>query len=94
MALHDFGRALTAFEGFNIDFQIRDLSEEVLGKDTVLRRVSINQDVIIEHFERSLSWLLKGDFLSYKHASACGEALFERIEELELLSSMVVKNRH
>ncbi len=24
-------------------------------------------------------------FLSYKHASACGEALFERIDELELL---------
>ncbi|MHB8077350.1 hypothetical protein, partial [Desulfosporosinus fructosivorans] len=71
--------------GFNMDFQIKDLSEEVLGKDTVLRRVSINPDVIIEHFERSLSWFLKGDFLSYKHASACGEALFERIDELELL---------
>ena len=64
---------------FCLDFQIRDLSEEVLGKDTVLRRVSINPDVIIEHFERSLSWFLKGDFLSYKHASACGEALFEKI---------------
>ncbi|MDR3601630.1 MAG: hypothetical protein P4L49_14310, partial [Desulfosporosinus sp.] len=83
--LHDFGRALTTFEGFNMDFQMRDLSEEVLGKDTVLRRVSINPDVIIEHFEKSLSWFLEGDFLSYKHASACGEALFERIEQLELL---------
>lgn len=83
--LHDFGRALTAFEGFNMDFQMRDLSEEVLGKDTVLRRVSVNPDVIIEHFERSLSWFLEGDFLSYKHESACGEALFERIDELELL---------
>ncbi|MDR3599282.1 MAG: hypothetical protein P4L49_02165, partial [Desulfosporosinus sp.] len=68
-----------------MDFQIRDLSEEVLGKDTVLRRVSINPDVIIEHFERTLSWFLKGDFLSYKHESACEEALFERIDELELL---------
>lgn len=83
--LQDFGRALTAFEGFNMDFQIRDLSEAVLGKDTVLRRVSINPDVIIEHFEKSLNWFLKGDFLSYKHESACGEALFERIDELELL---------
>jgi hypothetical protein len=83
--IHDFGRALTTFEGFNLDFQIRDLSEEVLGKDTVLSRVSINPDVIMEHFERTLSWFLKGDFLSYKRASACEEALFERIDELELL---------
>lgn len=85
ISLQDFGRALTTFEGFNMDFQIRDLSEEVLGKDTVLKRVSINPDVILEHFERTLSWFLKGDFLSYKHASACEEALFERIDELELL---------
>ncbi|KUO74564.1 MAG: hypothetical protein APF81_20740 [Desulfosporosinus sp. BRH_c37] len=58
ISLQDFGRALTPFEGFNMDFQIRDLSEEVLGKDTVLRRVSISPDVIIEHFNRSLSWFL------------------------------------
>ncbi|HZK52738.1 MAG TPA: hypothetical protein VFC84_00840 [Desulfosporosinus sp.] len=83
--LHDFGRALTAFEGFNMDFQIRDMSEEVLGKDTIIRRVIINPDVVIEHFERTLSWFLEGDFLSYKHESACVEALFERIDELELL---------
>ncbi|KGK88969.1 hypothetical protein DP73_11780 [Desulfosporosinus sp. HMP52] len=36
VSLHDFGRALTAFEGFNMDFQIRDLSEEVLGKEGAL----------------------------------------------------------
>ncbi|WP_427854437.1 DUF7713 domain-containing protein [Desulfosporosinus metallidurans] len=83
--LPDFGRALTAFEGFNMEFQIRDLSEEVLGKDMVLRKVSINPQVIIEHFEKTLGWFLQGDFLSYRHASACTEALFERIEELELL---------
>jgi len=83
--LHDFGRALTAFEGFNMDFQIRDLSDAVLGKDMVLEQVMINYDVIIEHFERTLGWFLENDFLSYKRASACVEALVERVEELELL---------
>ena len=39
--LQNFGQALTAFEGFNMDFQIRDRSEEALGKDMVLRAVSI-----------------------------------------------------
>ena len=85
ISLHDFGRALTAFEGFNMDFQIRDLSEEVLGKNTTLRPVSIHPDVIIEHFERTLGWFLERDFLSYKRASACVEALVERVDELELL---------
>ena len=83
--INDFGRALTAFEGFNMDFQIRDLSEEVLGKDMVLQPVRINTDVIIEHFEKTLGWFLERDFLSYKRASACVAALFERIDELELL---------
>ncbi|MFT5874440.1 MAG: hypothetical protein ACI8WT_003410 [Clostridium sp.] len=83
--LHDFGRALTAFEGFNMDFQIKDLSEAVLGKDMVLSPVIINPDVIIEHFERTLRWFLERDFLSYKRASACVEALVERVDELELL---------
>ena len=85
ISLKNFGQALTAFEGFIMDFQIRDRSEESLGKDMVLQPVSINPDVIIEHFERTLGWFLEGDFLSYKHESACGEALFERIDELELL---------
>ena len=85
ISLHDFGRALTEFEGFNMDFQIKDLSEEVIEKDMVLRPVSINPGVIIERFERNLGWFLEGNFLSYKHESVCEEALFERIDELELL---------
>lgn len=83
--LNDFGQALTAFEGFNMDFQIKDLSDEVLGKEMALRPVSINPDVITEHFERTLGWFLESDSLSWKRESACEEALFERIEELELL---------
>jgi len=85
ISLHDFGWALTAFEGFNMDFQIRDLSDEVLGKDMVLAQVVINPDVIIEHFERTLGWFLECDFLSCKRESACVEALVERVDELELL---------
>ena len=85
ISLHDFGRALTEYEGFNMDFQIKDLSEEVIEKDRVLEPVSINYDVIIERFEKNLGWFLDGNFLSYKHESDCEEALFERIDELELL---------
>ena len=83
--LDGFGRALTAFGDFNMDFQIRDLSEDVLGEKMILRQVSIDPNVIMEHFELTLGWFLERDFLSYKRASNCVEALFERIDELELL---------
>ncbi len=83
--LHDFGQALTAFEGFNMDFQIRQQSQEVLGKNMILRPISIHEDVIIEHFEKTLGWFLERGFLSYKLANACEEALSERIDELKLL---------
>lgn len=52
--------------------------------DIVLRPVKINPAIIIENFERTLGWFLERNFLSYKHASACVEALLERIDELEL----------
>ncbi|KNZ40315.1 DUF7686 domain-containing protein [Acetobacterium bakii] len=81
----DFGRALTAFEGFNLDFQIRDISDDVLGKETVLRQVSIDPEVIFEHVEKTLGWFLEDDFLSYKLVGRCEDALFERIDELKLL---------
>jgi len=81
----DFGRALSAYDGFNLDFQIRDISDDVLGKDTVLRHVSINPEVIYEHVERTLGWFLEDNFLSAKLVGSCEDALFERIDELKLL---------
>jgi len=85
ISIHDFGRVLTAFEGFNMDYQIKDRTDKVLGKDMVLKQVSIDPDVIMEHFERTLGWFLDCDFLSYKRASSCEEALLERIDDLKML---------
>jgi len=85
IGLNDFGIALTAFEGFNMDFLIKDPYEDILGKNTVLKLVSIDPNAIMDSFERTLSWFLDGDFLSYKCASACEDALFERVEMLEIL---------
>lgn len=83
--IYDFGLALTAFEGCNLEFQIKDKTDEVIGKDMALKPVSIDPDVIMEHFEKTLGWFLERDFLSYACASSCEEALFERIDELEML---------
>lgn len=85
VSLKDFGRVLTSFEEFNMDYQIRSQSEGVLGKAMALKAVSIDPEVILDNFERTLNWFLNRGFLSYKLASACEDALVERIEELELM---------
>lgn len=85
ISANDFCKALSSFEGFNMDYQIRDLSDEILGKNMVLRPVCIDPEVIYKHFEKTLGWFLNKNFLSYKRSSDCTEALFERIDELELL---------
>ena len=85
VALADWGRALTAYEGFNLDYQIRDLAEAVLGPETVLKPVSINPDQIEARFKRTLSWFLEDGFLSTARASACEDALYDCIDDLKLL---------
>ena len=85
VALDDWGRALTAYEGFNMDYQIRDMAEDVLGPETVLKPVSINPDQIEARFKRTLSWFLEDGFLSTDRASACEDALYDCIDDLKLL---------
>lgn len=85
VTLDDWGRALTAYEGFNLDYQIRDLSEDVLGTETVLKPVSINPDLIEARFARTLGWFLEDGFLRTDRASACEDALYDCIDDLKLL---------
>jgi hypothetical protein len=85
VSIEAFGRALTTYEGATLDFQIRDRTDAVLEEGMILQPVSIDPELIYQHFERTLRWFLEGDFLSYKRVSNCEEALFDRLNELELL---------
>jgi hypothetical protein len=82
----DFGRALTFYCDHNLQYQIRDPADDVLGGDTVLALVDVNPEVIYERFEKTLSWFLEDNFLSRQRADHCQEALFERLEELRYLN--------
>lgn len=83
--LEEFGRALIGFGGFNMDYQVRDQSDEVLGEAMALKPVKIDPEDILWHFQRTLGWFLERGFLSYKLERGCVEALVERISELEFL---------
>lgn len=80
----DFGNALTSFEGFTMDFQIRNSTDDVLGRDVLLKPIRINAEDLYGRFERTLGWFLENEFLSYKRESACIEAVIEKITDLEL----------
>lgn len=85
ISFEDFGRMASTYAGFNMVYQFCDLSDEVFGKDMVLRRFNINPNVLMSRFEKSLQWFIEDDFLSAEMQEACEEALSERIEELEIL---------
>jgi len=85
VSMEDFGTMLSSTEGFTFDFQMRDVTDEVLGNDMILRHVSINKNRLYEKFETTLSWFLEDDYLDLHREDACIEALFERVDELELL---------
>lgn len=84
VSFNEFGYALTSFEGFTMDFQIRDSTEDVLGRDMLLKPIRINAEDLYRRFEMTLAWFVENDFLSYKRESACFEAVVEIIKDLEL----------
>jgi len=81
----EFPQLFDEYEGYSVDFQIRDASDEVLAKDMVLKPVDISVEKIYSRFERTLSWFLENDFLSHKNESNCSAALYENIDDLTLL---------
>lgn len=85
VTMDEFGLMLTSMEGFIFDYQMRDLTDEVIGKDMILRHFNINKSRLYDNFEKTLSWFIEEDKLTFERTDACIEALFERIDELELI---------
>ena len=84
ISFSEFGHALSSFEGFTMDFQIRHSTDDVLGRDMLLKPIRINAEGLYGRFERTLGWFLENEFLSYKRESDCFEAVIEKINDLEL----------
>lgn len=82
----EFGRTLTYYCDHNLQYQIRDPSDDVVGSGTVLALVDVNPRAVYERFEKTLSWFLEDNFLSRQRADHCQEALLERLEELRYLN--------
>lgn len=85
VTLDEFGLMLTSMEGFIFDYQMRDITDEVIGKDMILRHVNISKNRIYDNFEKTLQWFLTDNTLTIDRVDGCIEALYERIDELELV---------
>ncbi|PKM61825.1 MAG: hypothetical protein CVU99_01930 [Firmicutes bacterium HGW-Firmicutes-4] len=51
----DFGRTLSYYCDHNLQYQIRDPADDVIGGDTVLSLVDVNLKEIYKRFEKTLS---------------------------------------
>lgn len=85
VTLEQWENLLKEYEGFVMDYQMRDRSDEVLEKNMILRQYNIQPKVIEARVEKTLQWFLEEEFLPEERADACMEALLERVDDLELL---------
>lgn len=85
ISMDQWANMVSEYEGYVMDYQFRDKSDEVLEKNMILRQFNIQPEVIEARFEKTLRWFVENGHLSADRADACIEALEERIDELELL---------
>lgn len=86
VTMDQWANMVAAYEGFVMDYQFRDKSDEVLEKNMILRQFCIQPEVIEARFEKTLGWFLeKGEYLDADRAEDCMEALEERVDELDLM---------
>lgn len=79
-------KMLTAFQGFDLQFQVRSRSEDVLKRNQTMAAVDLGRAVIWNKFLRVLNWFIEdGTSNKVTRAWACEEALEEVTDHLRIL---------
>ena len=81
----ELAECLSCFEGFDLQYAIRDESEPLLGEDEYLIPVKITRDTLVEELEEKINMYSDGGFLSYKILSLFQDWLYGHIDKLEVL---------
>ena len=84
VSFNEFSETISSYAGFVMDYQFRDISDEVLEKDMILRQFDINADKLYKQFEKRLNWFIVENFLDFAKEEMCYEALLETVDDLEL----------
>jgi len=83
----EFGELIKSYEGFNMQYQIMDGSDSLLGEDEYLVPLKITEDTILEELEMALD--ISADwngFLSYEEVPVFDELYAGIIEKIKILT--------
>lgn len=82
----EFSELLRGYAGFNMQFQIKDGSDPILGENEYLTPVKITEQGLMGELNTALAVTTdRGGFLSYKNVSAFDELFFKILDKLKIL---------
>lgn len=80
----ELAEMLQAYEGFHLQYQIRDGGEAFLGKDECLMPIVLSHDELVQEVRKLIAYLSDGrGFISYKQVSAFQTGFWQIEEKLE-----------
>jgi len=90
----DFAELIRGYNGFNMNFQIRDGSCPLLGENEYLVPVKISKEILLQELETALAVTTdRGGFLSYKNVSAFDEFFDKILDKLQILDDALERQK-
>lgn len=81
----EFGKLLQRFSGFNMQFQIHDGSDPLLGEHEYLIPTYITKESLLEEFEEALAIHSDRGFVSYKNTIAFEDVFYKINDKLHVI---------
>lgn len=90
----EFADLFRGFVSFNMQFQIRDGSCDLLGENEYLVPVRITEQSLLEELETALAVTTdRGGFLSYKNVSAFDELFYKIVDKLRVIDDALDREK-
>lgn len=84
ISFSDFGLMATTYEGFTLEYQIRDSSEQLLTKNTILRQVDVSNEALTNRMNMTFKQLVKDKQVTEDALPFFIERIEEHIADLRL----------
>lgn len=90
----EFAELIRGYNGFNMNFQIRDGSSPLLSDNEYLVPMKISKEILLQELETALAVTTdRGGFLSYKNVSAFDEFFYKILDKLQVLDDALERQK-
>lgn len=90
----ELGELFNGYASFNMQFQIRDGSDPLLGENEYLVPIKITEQDLMQELETALAVTTdRGGFLSYKNVSAFDEFFYKILDKLQILDDSMEREK-